>query len=1105
MPTVNYSKVATEEGGGGGESNGPFATPPMMKRPIVWVGMLILAIGAGVALTSGSHKAVLAEEEAGAAAVTATQQLRGSPPIVATAVPPPARSENTGLLESALAENSELREELRALELQMAEKNPAAGAVPVVAQPSNVVPDAAFNALFEENAKLRAQLAAKPSGEEDFDIGAYRAKALAATPPNIIECAEAGEGGSQEACHLPRNRRYEAVGQKGITLWMTGLSGSGKSTIARALEEELVLKHGKHVQQLDGDNVRTGLNRDLGFSPEDRAESVRRVGEMACLFNAGGVVTLVTLVSPYRADREAVRKRHEDQGLKFLEVFMNVPLETVQDRDPKGLYAKVAAGEITGFTGVDAPYEAPIQPDIDLPNQELSIEECVAQLLERLRVEGVLVGGPTNPSGLPLPPGYVDSWLEDQLVLKGAAASAARAAAELLPAKARLTDIDVNWLQVLAEGWAAPLRGFMREGPLLQALHFNSILIDPFDDSGARDLVYETTDWNDYTTRGRQRTSLSVPIVLPVTKYTKDAIEADEDNDAVALVDKDGRTLGVLRSPEIYANRKEEIATRCFGAIDPEHPYMRHIYAGGDYLLGGEIEVFERITYGDGLDKWRLTPKELYAEFKAKGADVVFAFQTRNPTHAGHAYLMKTGRERLVNRGFKNPVLWLSPLGGWTKSDDVPLDVRVKQHQAVLDERMLDPDWTVMGIWPAPMIYAGPTEVQFHALSRKAAGASFFVVGRDAAGIKSSDAAPWNPDDDMYDANHARYVLQMSPVLEDGQMSLLSFDKFYYDKSDHAMKAMDPSRPDDFISISGSKMRALARQGAVPCTDPIPSDLLAANCVPQGFMVPSGWAIVCDYYQNIDSPKWVPWSKAVVEPSASRTTIAHGTYGTSDYALFLTLAGKQVSPWHDIPLTSYGGGGQYNMVTEIPMYTTAKMEVTKDKWFNPIMQDTNKDGSPRYYTYGTPFFNYGLLPQTWEDPATGGDDDPLDVIEVGDGPLDMGSVTPVVVLGSLHLIDEGEDDHKIIALRASDPRAATVKTLADLETSTPGITAKLVDWLKMYKTSDGKPENTLANNDEPVLPADAVAIISECHDRWTALLAGTGGPGASPDFWLGSA
>ncbi|RYG69920.1 adenylyl-sulfate kinase [archaeon] len=120
---------------------------------------------------------------------------------------------------------------------------------------------------------------------------------LSKTPPHIIECAEADEGGSQEVCHLPRNKRFAALDQKGITLWMTGLSGSGKSTIASLLEEQLVTLHGKNVYRLDGDNLRTGLNRDLGFSSADRGESVRRAGELACLFaDAGKSICIVLLV-----------------------------------------------------------------------------------------------------------------------------------------------------------------------------------------------------------------------------------------------------------------------------------------------------------------------------------------------------------------------------------------------------------------------------------------------------------------------------------------------------------------------------------------------------------------------------------------------------------------------------------------------------------------------------------------------------------------------------------------------------------------------------------------------------------------------------------------
>ena len=174
-------------------------------------------------------------------------------------------------------------------------------------------------------------------------------------------------------------------------------------------------------------------------------------------------------------------------------------------------------------------------------------------------------------------------------------------------------------------------------------------------------------------------------IIICYQAYTKTGIEKSGKK-AVALVNKHGQTMAILRNPEIYVNRKEEIVARIFGVIDPGHPYIKHIYTGGDWLIGGEIELLERVRYNDGLDQWRLTAPEVMREFEMKNTDAVFAFQTRNPTHAGHAYLMRQSREILLKKGFSNPVLWLSPLGGWTKSDDVPLDVRVKQHEAVIAE-----------------------------------------------------------------------------------------------------------------------------------------------------------------------------------------------------------------------------------------------------------------------------------------------------------------------------------------------------------------------------------------------------------------------------------
>jgi bifunctional enzyme CysN/CysC len=151
----------------------------------------------------------------------------------------------------------------------------------------------------------------------------------------------------------------------GATVWFTGLSGSGKSTVAVEVER-LLVSGGRPAYLLDGDNLRQGLNGDLGFTGDDRAENVRRVGEVARLFADAGVVALVPVISPYVADRDRVREIHRMAGLPFAEVFVDTPLEVCEARDPKGLYAKARAGEITGFTGIDDPYEAPLSPELRL-------------------------------------------------------------------------------------------------------------------------------------------------------------------------------------------------------------------------------------------------------------------------------------------------------------------------------------------------------------------------------------------------------------------------------------------------------------------------------------------------------------------------------------------------------------------------------------------------------------------------------------------------------------------------------------------------------------------------------------------------------------------
>ena len=179
---------------------------------------------------------------------------------------------------------------------------------------------------------------------------------------------------------VTRDDRQKVLRQQGVTIWFTGLSGSGKSTIAVALENALH-QLGKLSYRLDGDNVRHGINKNLGFSEEDRKENIRRIGEVAKLFGDAGVISLSSFISPYRADRDEVRALHEQASLSFVEVFVDCPLAEAERRDPKGLYKKARAGEIRNFTGIDDPYEAPESPEIHLRTDQLTLDEEVELIL----------------------------------------------------------------------------------------------------------------------------------------------------------------------------------------------------------------------------------------------------------------------------------------------------------------------------------------------------------------------------------------------------------------------------------------------------------------------------------------------------------------------------------------------------------------------------------------------------------------------------------------------------------------------------------------------------------------------------------------------------
>ncbi|KAI4812985.1 hypothetical protein KUCAC02_024341 [Chaenocephalus aceratus] len=596
-----------------------------------------------------------------------------------------------------------------------------------------------------------------------------------------------------QAHHVSRTKRGQVVGTRGgfrgCTIWLTGLSGAGKTTISFALEEFLV-SHAIPCYSLDGDNIRQGLNKNLGFSSVDREENIRRIAEVAKLFaDAGMVVCVTSFISPFSKDREEARKIHAGVGLPFFEVFINASLELCESRDVKGLYKKARAGEIKGFTGIDADYERPDAPDLVLKTGELTVNECLHQVLELLREQNIV-------------PGEIMEEV-NELFVKDNKLNLAVADANTLPTIS-ITKLDLQWVQVLSEGWASPLKGFMREREFLQVLHFGNLL-----DGGA--------------------INMSVPIVLPVASEIKQQL----DGCAALALEYQGSRVAILRNPEFYPHCKEERCARQWGTTCPQHPHIKMILEGGDWLVGGDLEVLERIKWNDGLDQYRLTPQELKQKFKDMKADAVFAFQLRNPVHNGHALLMQDTKRRLLERGYKNPVLLLHPLGGWTKDDDVPLAWRMKQHSAVLEEGVLDPSSTIVAIFPSPMMYAGPTEVQWHCRARMVAGANFYIVGRDPAGMPHPETKQ-----DLYDPTHGSKVLTMAPGLT--SVEIIPFRVAAYNKTKQAMDFYDKERHADFEFISGTKMRNMARSGDNP---------------PNGFMAPKAWKVLVEYYTSLQKDK----------------------------------------------------------------------------------------------------------------------------------------------------------------------------------------------------------------------------------------------------------
>jgi sulfate adenylyltransferase/3'-phosphoadenosine 5'-phosphosulfate synthase len=403
---------------------------------------------------------------------------------------------------------------------------------------------------------------------------------------------------------------------KGFVVWFTGLSGAGKSTIANALQAELA-RRGRQAELLDGDEVRTHLSKGLGFSKEDRDTNIRRIGYVARLVARSGGVAITAAISPYRDVRDEIRA----QTPGFVEVFVRCPLDTLVERDVKGLYRKAIAGEIANFTGVSDPYEEPLNPEVVCDSSKETVEQSLAKVVDKLERLGHL----SRQSVERLP---VGEELE-----------ALRAEARSLP-RLQVGQRELSDLFMLGSGSLAPLDSFMGRDDYAAVLESGRLA------GGA---------------------PFTIPIVLRVANLPGAS--------RLGLFMED-RPVGILDVADAYETDHPREAKAVYGTEDEAHPGVRVLNDSGRWALSGEVIALARPS--SGFPEFDLTPTETRAVKAQRGWKTMVGFQTRNPVHRAHEYLTKVALEIVDG-------LLLHPLVGETKGDDIPASVRMRCYQELLD------------------------------------------------------------------------------------------------------------------------------------------------------------------------------------------------------------------------------------------------------------------------------------------------------------------------------------------------------------------------------------------------------------------------------------
>ena len=402
---------------------------------------------------------------------------------------------------------------------------------------------------------------------------------------------------------------------KGFVVWFTGLSGAGKSTIAAALQSELA-RRGRSSELLDGDEVRAHLSKGLGFSKEDRDTNIRRIGYVARLIARSGGIAITAAISPYREVRDEVR----GQTPNFVEVFVRCPLDTLVERDTKGLYRKAIVGEIANFTGVSDPYEEPLRAEVICDTSEESLGESLAKVLDKLERLGLL-------------PRHVFERLPSGDELQELRAEA-RALPRLQVGLRELSDVFM-----LGAGALSPLDGYM--------------------------------DRDDYESVIEQgRLAGGAPFTIPIVLRTDEIPTADR----VGLFVGD-KPIGIIDVVGAYEADIRREALGVYGTEDDAHPGVRVLKESGRWAIGGQVVALARPS--SGFPEFDLTPSQVRKVKAERAWKTMVGFQTRNPVHRAHEYLQKVALEIVDG-------LLLHPLVGETKSDDIPAAVRMRCYEELL-------------------------------------------------------------------------------------------------------------------------------------------------------------------------------------------------------------------------------------------------------------------------------------------------------------------------------------------------------------------------------------------------------------------------------------